>query len=99
MRKKKYDVLAESINMLLSDIKSSGSTDKKFYAMLEDRELFDELLLIASNDGDSYRKRDVLGAVKKASDYYLTMAMKELLADLKDERPRVVAELKKRWKK
>ena len=64
----------------------------------ESKDLFNALFLIASNDGDSYRKKDAAGAAKKAADYYLTLMMRDLRSDIKAEKPKVVAELKKRWK-
>jgi len=59
--------------------------------------IFDAVVLIASNDGASYRKNDVGGAVKKAITEYKKDAARDLQFDLKAIMLPATREIARRW--
>ena len=64
-----------------------------------DRDLFDAIMLIAKNDGDSYRKKDPKGAIRKAITEYVSLEMGALRSDLKGMQSRLEKELGAYWKR
>lgn len=74
---------------LLSETSYSGRIDHD--------EIVKGILLIAQNDGESYKKRDVDGAVKRATKQWLDMVSGDIADDARSVQGRVVSELKKKW--
>lgn len=65
----------------------------------DEEHLYDVLWMIASNDGDSYRKKDAAGAVTKAWLEYLKDHIAELRETFWSINKPLVKELAKRWAK
>ena len=75
-----------------------ASTDKR--GMDSDQEiLYDALMLIAENDGDSYRKQDAKGAVEKAFQGYQRTKQDDLRDDFKAIKKKLSNTLGQEWKK
>lgn len=67
-------------------------------AMDSDQEdLYNKLWMIASNDGDSYKKRDATGAVDKAWREWKKIEDRRLREDFRAIKKQMAADLKKRW--
>lgn len=60
--------------------------------------LFDTLMLVAENDGDSYRKRDAAGAIKKAFADHLRIEAEAMREDYRSIEKKLIKELAKRWR-
>jgi hypothetical protein len=65
----------------------------------DEEKLYDVLWMIASNDGDSYRKKDAAGAVTKAWREYQRDHAEELRESFGSIQKLLVKELAKRWAK
>lgn len=65
----------------------------------DEGELFDALWLIASNDGDSYRRKDAAGAVGKAWREYQQSHAERQREAFRTVQKLLVKELTKRWAK
>jgi hypothetical protein len=63
------------------------------------RDMYDELWLIASNDGESYRKRDAKGAIEKAWAEYQKNERTRMREDFKEILPKLKKDLERYWKK
>jgi|GEM_PF-5268244 len=87
------------ISRILESIESAGSLAEYVISGFDvDQEaLYDELWLIASNDGDSYKKRDAKGAVEKAFREHQRDAAMQLRDDYSVVKERLIKDLAKRW--
>jgi len=59
--------------------------------------IFDTIVLMATNDGASYKKRDAKGAVKRAATQHKRDAASDLAFDLKKVEPYATKEVARRW--
>lgn len=59
--------------------------------------IFDTIVLMATNDGASYKKKDAKGAVKKAAMQHKRDAASDLAFDLKKIEPFATKEVARRW--
>lgn len=64
----------------------------------DEEKLYDVLWMYASNDGESYRKRDAGGAVTKAWREYLRDHQVELQETYRSIQKKLMTDLAKRWK-
>jgi len=65
----------------------------------EEEELYDAIWMIASNDGDSYRKKDAKGAVKKAWAEWQKLERQRNNENWRGIQRKLEADLAKRWAK
>lgn len=65
---------------------------------MDESEIKKGVLLIARDDGDSYRKKDVAGAIDKASKEYVDSVSQRLKDDISEMKKELVSKLKKIWK-
>ena len=74
----------------------TAGTDKA--AMDSDqRELYDDLYLIASNDGNAYKKKDAKGAIDKAFREHMKNVQDNLRGDFKAIQKILEKDLASRW--
>ena len=64
-----------------------------------ERELYDAIMMIAENDGDSYRKRDAKGAAEKACKEYIKSETESLKDDIDSVKSEITRDLAKKWRK
>ena len=87
----------ENVKILESIRESLRADALEEMEMPDDRDMYDELMMTAANEGKYYQKKDAAGAVKYAAQTMLNNYTREMRQTLRAISGKATAELKKRW--